>query len=272
MSENLDEHIAWLEEKMQSDASSLLFARLAQAYLESGRVDEAVSLCIAGVKEYPDYTTAHLLLGRCYIALKKFPDAKRALQQVLDLLPTCARADALLRDIAVAEERPVVKPPSLAKRERKRSRSDVIPGVEEIVSPPSPKRSRATRQASAEKPSIPAEQVTAKELEETGKDVEGDAELEQLIRSLKGAKIPPLSETDVLEPLVEEPEEKTQPPPIITETLASIYTDQGGYEEAIAAYKVLMQQRPEEKEKFEKKIQDLQGKIKERDERGKKEG
>jgi len=262
MFENRDEYITWLEEKVKSDARSPLFARLAQGYLDSGKVNDALSLCTAGVKEYPDYTTARLLLGRCYIALKKFPDAKKELQRVLDLLPTCKRAEALLQEIAALEEKPVVKPPTPSpRRERKKSIGDVIPGAEAIVSPPSStKPTRAPRQVPVEEPR-----------QTIGEEIKGDVELEKLIKSLEGAKIPRLSEADMLEPLEEIEEEKT-PPAIISETLAGILEKQERYEEAIAAYRVLMQKTPQEKDRFKKKIQKLEQKVKERDEQEKKKG
>ena len=45
---------------------------------------------------------------------------------------------------------------------------------------------------------------------------------------------------------------------IVTETLAEIYAMQGEYREAIDAYRKLLQQRPENTEKYEKRLEELE--------------
>lgn len=45
---------------------------------------------------------------------------------------------------------------------------------------------------------------------------------------------------------------------IVTETLAEIYASQGEYREAISAYRVLLERRPDESERFRKRIEELE--------------
>lgn len=49
--------------------------------------------------------------------------------------------------------------------------------------------------------------------------------------------------------------------PIVSVTLAEIYAMQGAYEAAIAMYRKLQQQKPNQAKQFETKIQELKGKI-----------
>lgn len=51
-------------------------------------------------------------------------------------------------------------------------------------------------------------------------------------------------------------------PQIVSVTLAEIYVRQGEYEEAIKTYRALIQLRPKQKELFEKKIEELERKLK----------
>jgi tetratricopeptide (TPR) repeat protein len=48
------------------------------------------------------------------------------------------------------------------------------------------------------------------------------------------------------------------PPRIVTPTLAEIYASQGEYREAINAYRALMERRPDEAGRFQKRIQELE--------------
>ena len=49
------ETVQYLEDRLQSNPKSLLFARLADFYIKQGRIDDAIGLCKSGVKHNPDY-------------------------------------------------------------------------------------------------------------------------------------------------------------------------------------------------------------------------
>jgi len=51
--------------------------------------------------------------------------------------------------------------------------------------------------------------------------------------------------------------------PIVSATLAEIYAAQGAYEAAIAMYRKLQRQKPQQAKEFEKKIEELRQKMKE---------
>ena len=89
-------NIALLEDRLAANPNSPLFARLGAGYLKEGQAQRAVDLCVAGLKEYPDYMTGHLVLARAFEAigrnvealveyrrvLRIFPDNKHILEQV----------------------------------------------------------------------------------------------------------------------------------------------------------------------------------------------
>jgi len=71
-----------LESALKEHPGSLLFARLADAYRKEGNILQAIELCNSGIARYPEYVTARILLGRCYLeqqqadlAVKEFTTA-----------------------------------------------------------------------------------------------------------------------------------------------------------------------------------------------------
>lgn len=83
MQKLLKEEIKQLESKLERNANSLLFARLADAYLQTDRIDEAIELCERGIKKHPYYVTGHYVLGKCYLRKKLFDQAEKELKRVL---------------------------------------------------------------------------------------------------------------------------------------------------------------------------------------------
>ncbi len=91
--------IDFLSQKLSDDSQSPLFARLADLYLMKNQADEALRLCEAGVKIYPIYASAHVVLGRCHLALNEKAKARTALQRAVQLSPFGQVAKALLAEI-----------------------------------------------------------------------------------------------------------------------------------------------------------------------------
>lgn len=77
------EEVKFLQGKLEKNESSILFARLADAYLQMDRVDEAIELCERGIKKHPYYVTGHYVLGKCYLRKKLFDQAEKELKRVL---------------------------------------------------------------------------------------------------------------------------------------------------------------------------------------------
>ena len=56
------------EERLTRDPDSLTFAQLADLYRKAGRTGDAVACCREGLRRWPHYTTARLILAKTLLA------------------------------------------------------------------------------------------------------------------------------------------------------------------------------------------------------------
>lgn len=71
-----------MPEELQHDRGALIFASLAEVYIDSGMIDEAIGILKDGLMRNPSYSFGHFLLGKAYYfkgdldaAQKKFEEA-----------------------------------------------------------------------------------------------------------------------------------------------------------------------------------------------------
>jgi tetratricopeptide (TPR) repeat protein len=83
MQKSIKEDIKFLENKLEKNPDSILFARLADAYLQADRIEEAIELCENGIKKHPFYVTGHYILAKIYLKKKLFDQAEKELKRVL---------------------------------------------------------------------------------------------------------------------------------------------------------------------------------------------
>jgi len=83
MQKSIKEEIKYLERILSENSNSILFARLAEAYLQVDRVDDAIELCESGVRKYPAYVTGHFILGKCYLKKKLLDQAEKELKRAI---------------------------------------------------------------------------------------------------------------------------------------------------------------------------------------------
>lgn len=83
MQKSVKEDIKFLENKLEKNPESILFARLADAYLQADRIEEAIELCEDGIKKHPFYVTGHYILAKIYLKKKLFDQAEKELKRVL---------------------------------------------------------------------------------------------------------------------------------------------------------------------------------------------
>jgi len=174
-----------LEKRMAANPFSPSVTRLASLYLGENRLEEARILCEEGIARYPDYATAHLVLGQCYLGLQRISDARREFSEALNLQPQCEVARTLLREATLT------------------STTDL-----------------AVETAAAE------DQVQASPRQSAYED-------HQIVSGATADEI-------------------------VTPTLAEIYATQGAYQEAIRTYTLLARRKPEERERFERRIRELE--------------
>ncbi|MDZ7344705.1 MAG: tetratricopeptide repeat protein, partial [candidate division KSB1 bacterium] len=72
-----------LQVLLQQNPDSLTFARVADALMQRGRIDEAIQLCEEGIRRHPYYATGHMVLGKCYLKKKLFDQAEKEFKRVL---------------------------------------------------------------------------------------------------------------------------------------------------------------------------------------------
>ncbi len=76
-----------LRRRVQKDPASIAFAQLAEECRRAGDLDEAVSVCRAGLALHPTYLSARVTLGRALLELNQLSEAQTELQYVLRSAP-----------------------------------------------------------------------------------------------------------------------------------------------------------------------------------------
>lgn len=76
-----------LERHLSANPSSPLFALLAERLLRHGEAARAEELCERGLRLYPRYSTARLILARCLVARDRRAEALEELSRVTPLYP-----------------------------------------------------------------------------------------------------------------------------------------------------------------------------------------
>lgn len=71
-----------MADELTMDSGALIFATLADVYLSSGMIDEAISILKDGLSRNPTYTLAKIILGRAYYMKGDIPEATKVLEEV----------------------------------------------------------------------------------------------------------------------------------------------------------------------------------------------
>ena len=140
------------------------------------------------------------------------------------------------------------------------------------------KAAEASQESSSPTPPVSSQETTSDETaedpfaqltqaaEEPGQQETGENQIEELAEKLKDAKkITPIINLSEKETTPASEQESPSGTGFVTPTLAEIYAKQGWYDDAIKAYKALASSKPLEKEKFEKRIQELEEQKKRQD-------
>ncbi|MGA2668264.1 MAG: tetratricopeptide repeat protein [Ignavibacteria bacterium] len=234
--------IAKFEEKVRANPLSPEFAKLANYYLINGNVDEAINLLHLGLNFYPDYVTARILLGKCYLANRYFFDAKKIFEQILTEYPDLGIAKKYLD---IAEE--------LTKNEvSRRHEDDIVPKLDFKA----PEFNDFDFNYNLF-PSYEMDDLTNE------KNASADFEESQEYREFKKIfENPHFFRRESAKPSFEKKRLKNKfEVKIITETLADIFAKQGNYFDAIEAYSHLLKIKPERKEQIESKISEVEIQI-----------
>jgi len=75
--------IDWLKSRVNENSASMLYARLADRYLQIRELDRAIELAEKGVLVHPHYATARYILAKCYFENSQFDEANKHLKEAL---------------------------------------------------------------------------------------------------------------------------------------------------------------------------------------------
>ncbi|KXK49518.1 MAG: Tetratricopeptide repeat protein [Chlorobi bacterium OLB5] len=231
-----------LEDKIRANPFTPEFVKLANYYLINGNINEAIDLLQAGLKFYPGYTTAHLLLGKAYLSNRYFIDAKNLFEKLLSEHPEMAIARKYL-DIAA----------ELMKTEvSRRFEDDIIPKLE-FKAPVFNDYDFNYNLF----PSYEIEELSSDKIDLNLIDDSNDYE-----EFRKVFESPHFFKKENSKPSYEKKRLKNKfEVKIITETLADIFARQGNYFDAMEAYTYLLKIKPERKEILESKISEVEIQI-----------
>ena len=87
MNVDLNAEIKHLQERYDKAPESRIFAPLADACRKNGDVDRAIELCEAGLERYPDYASAHVILGKCFYDKGATERSRAEFERVIEIDP-----------------------------------------------------------------------------------------------------------------------------------------------------------------------------------------
>ncbi|GEM_PF-1536615 len=97
------EELEYLIDRFKAAPESRLFAPLADAYRKSGDISKAVEICEEGLKRFPDYASAHVILGKCFYDKGATERAKSEFMRVTEIDSENMVALKFIGDILLAE-------------------------------------------------------------------------------------------------------------------------------------------------------------------------
>jgi predicted regulator of Ras-like GTPase activity (Roadblock/LC7/MglB family) len=88
-----------LPDNLQVERGALIFASLAEVYLDSGMIDEAVNILKDGLARNPTYTFGHFLLGKAYFLKNDYAAAQQKFEEAIGHDPKMVSAHVYLGHI-----------------------------------------------------------------------------------------------------------------------------------------------------------------------------
>lgn len=214
---------------------SPLFVRMANTEIENNNLERAIEILDEGLKYFPDYATAHLLLGRALMLTGNYSKALKSVQTGSELISSKKTYEHYLKEIEL-----VKKQRSLFQTTR---RTAFYNDETEVV-----KDEPDLFQSEKEKTVKPAE------LKPETKETSLEDRLNQIANKINQAKIQEKEEFSPSESMFDS---YSGDHLIVSETLAKIYIAQGEYLEAMRVYEKLKIKEPDRSSYFDQKIEEL---------------
>lgn len=266
---------------------SPLFAVDAEELLDSGKIEEAIDLCLEGLKVYPGYPAGEAVLARCYKISGNNDKANEILDSAMSKNPfnkaleTLKKYDIeipkkeisavenknnevendylnyddsinLLDNEAELNEDDIngINQEEVKELDLDFEKIDLIPGLENPVAFISLPKFNNSIVLTYDFNQFPSTFSKNHQIELLNKK---EDDYSTLATKLENAKIKP-SDDEFIEPELEEFKVNE----IVTETMANIYFEQGAYNQAILAYKTLKNKHPEKIDFYDEMIEKIQ--------------
>jgi len=219
------------------DKRSPLFVRMANTEIEKNNIKIAIEILNSGLKGYPDYSAANILLGKAYTLLGNYGKALQNIKTGCDLIHSQKTYEFYLNEIEN-----IKKQRSLFELSRRKS---FMPTAEEAE-----KNSSEPSLFEPEK----GEEKNPHKFEE---------QLYKLAEEISNAKMPEAGNQNT----VNDNRNSLENVPfanenlIVSETLAKIYIAQGEYKEAINVFQKLKLKNPDKTNYYDEKIIELKKQI-----------
>jgi tetratricopeptide (TPR) repeat protein len=94
-----DTSTQYFETRLSQAPQSLVFSRLADCYRKNGEIQQAIGVCMEGLRNHPDYVTGRIILGRCYLEQEKLQEAVAEFVKVVELDRRNQAAVKMIADI-----------------------------------------------------------------------------------------------------------------------------------------------------------------------------
>ena len=218
--------------------NSPLFIRKADEEIRNNQVETAVEILTAGLKLYPNFAAAHLLLGRAYSLLGDFNQAIKSIKTGSVLINSTETYNYYLKEIDAVR--------------KQRSLFDS-----------STRTSFFSSEIDPAQPELNTEYIDDEEIILEGdKDIQAidiEDRLEEVARDISNVRINESPSNQNYE--LSNPETFLEDNMFVSETLAKIYITQGELKEAIGVYQKLITKNPSKQEYYLQKISELQSQL-----------
>jgi len=212
--------------------NSPLFVKMANSQIEENNIDEAVEILRAGLKTYPEYPVAHLLLGKAFALRGNYGKALEYFRKGSDIIQSEETFNFYVNEIE--------------KMKKQRSLFEASRGNSFFNS-----TNKIKKPANA--PDLFIAKSETKEEKELAVSI--DDRLAQLADQISKVK---LSASTVNSDKVSDFKDiLSQDNMIVSETLAKIYVAQNEYDEAIKVYEKLIKKEPAKYEHYTEKIKEI---------------
>jgi len=271
---SLSPEIVKLSERLAKDPTSKIFMPLAEEYIKSGMLEEAVMVLMDGLKAHPGFTSAHVTLGKVHLEKGQIKEAKEQFEAVIQTNPDNLLAHRKLVKI-YREERSIEKAIQSCRvilnsnPKDEEMKKDLMDLESRQVKIEIPEKARPEATAIQQPDSLKnissstAEENLASALESNLVSSEQAVAVSKPLEGETSHAIDLKEEECSLEEIMDmmgqvgkvEPAAKAAEEDLATESLAELYIKQGFYDKGIEVYQSLLLKYPEN-EALLKKLND----------------